>query len=203
MPQRPAGPRTACPASSPFITNRYATLATAQDPMVAAIIAVVIEKLTESDLDRTVSRLVNKVQKLRKEHRQIKSAVTTDSILPTTVPVRPQSYTDIATCPPTDPHGIDPTKRRLHEVYVTAIKRTKKSLLRHAPRADGINTSDIVDTTFIGKSVTMFLIPTEKETTFMDNMEATVKFTILDPFDSLDISFLWSLPQHTGKAIRN
>ena len=96
--------------------------------------------------------------------------------------------------------GIDPSKKRLHEVYLTGIKRTKKSLLRMALRVDGIETNHIVDIGFVGKSITCFLVPVEFVATFIGSLTKTKKFTILESFDPLDITFMKDLPQYVGKT---
>jgi hypothetical protein len=93
-------------------------------------------------------------------------------------------------------NGRDPTKTKLVEVYIKNMHRTIRSHLRKALSSDGIDTSRIIDIQFVGKSLTMMLIPEGYKDELISKLSALERFEILDSFDPLDISFMKTLPQY-------
>jgi hypothetical protein len=96
--------------------------------------------------------------------------------------------------------GIDPRKKRMTEIYVGGLRRTYKSLIRQALRADGIPTSNVVDLQFIGKNVTMLLVPVELADTVLTPLKLVKHFKVIDNFDPLDTTHMKTLPQYQGKT---
>lgn len=96
--------------------------------------------------------------------------------------------------------GRDPLKAKLIEVYVHNMHRTIRGNLRKALRSDGIDTSRIIDIQFVGKSITMLLIPSDFKNELSNKLNALKRFQILDAFDPLDVSFMKTLPQYQEKS---
>jgi hypothetical protein len=67
-------------------------------------------------------------------------------------------------------------------------------------RSDGIDTSKIIDIQFVGKSMTVFLIPEAYREELVLKINALEKFVVKDTFDPLDTSYMKSLPQYQGKS---
>lgn len=96
--------------------------------------------------------------------------------------------------------GIDPRKKKLIEIYLGGLKRTLKSMIRLALKCDGVNTSHIVDLQFVGKNVTMLLVPQENVAEMLNVLKGIKHFAVLETFDPLDITFMKGLPQYAGKS---
>ena len=96
--------------------------------------------------------------------------------------------------------GRDPLKAKLTEMYVYNMHRTTRGNLRKALRSDGIDTSKIIDIQFIGKSITLLLIPDAFKSELISKLNALKRFQILDVFDPLNVCFMKTLPQYEGKS---
>lgn len=96
--------------------------------------------------------------------------------------------------------GVDPRKKKMVEIYLGGLKRTFKSMIRKALAADGVPTRQIVDIQFVGKNVTMLLVPVEQLDVILDPIRKIPHFKVLETFDPLDTTYMKSLPQHQGKT---
>ena len=216
-PSRPAQRHTTEPPAEVRTSNPFATL-TVDAGYVENMAEAIEKRLSESPLIQSL------LQAAREATRTNRPVVRSTEQVPKAIPApQPNTFAGVTNTPPAKGtagvskpvgvrkvmtqaecdliyKGIDPSKKRLHEVYITGIKRTKKSLLRMALRVDGIETNHIVDIGFVGKSITCFLIPVEFVAIFVESIKKTNKFTILENFDPLDITFMKNLPQYNGKS---
>ena len=96
--------------------------------------------------------------------------------------------------------GKDPRKTRLTEVYLGDLRRTFKSNIRQALRADNVPTQHIADIQFVGKNVTILVIPIERAEEVLRPLRQVKHFRVLEQFDPMDITFMRSLPQYVGKS---
>jgi hypothetical protein len=202
--------------------NAFTNLFDTQEDLINAIVDRVENRLADSGLSRCILSLAKDIASLnefRHEIRQerLERQKATAANAPTNVatyassvaasertsqPTRPQGVRVVMSHAAADLvfRGIDPNKRRLHEIYVTGIRRTRKSLLRLALRTKGVDTNNIVDIMFVGKSVTMFLLPVEFAETMKGSLLKVPGIHTIDSFDPLDINHMKSLPQYAGKS---
>ena len=96
--------------------------------------------------------------------------------------------------------GQDPRKKRLFEIYIGGLRRTFKSNIRQALRADNIPTQHIADIQFIGKNVTLLIVPVDRVEEVLAPLRVVKHFKVLEKFDPLDIGYMKTLPQYAAKS---
>jgi hypothetical protein len=74
--------------------------------------------------------------------------------------------------------GKDPRKRKLVELYVSGLRRTRKSDIRNALDIDGVPKADIIDIQFIGKGITSLLIPATREVFYRTQLGKIAGFKV-------------------------
>jgi hypothetical protein len=91
-------------------------------------------------------------------------------------------------------------KAQLEVIYVKGIKRQRRDYLRLALREEGVQTREIIDINFIGKSVTTMLVPKEAKERITTSISRISGISVDLTFDPLDTGFASTLEHNRDKS---